>query len=76
MVSTLIASLIILTAIPLGLFFKYLTKDYEQNLYNSKQYFPTFLWILAILAAISYTLNQTIALTLTYMFLMIFVWSR
>ncbi len=69
----ILSILIILSAIPLGLLLSYLTKD-EKPIY--KKYFPALLWILAILAAIFYTLNILTALSLTFAFLLILVWLK
>ena len=64
---------VFLLSYPVALLLFSLTKD-EKKLY--KRYFPSFLWILAILAAVFYTLNLQVALTLTFMFLVIFFWNR
>lgn len=73
--NTPISIIILLTAIPLGLFARYLT-NWEEKIYQSKQYFPSFLWLIAIAAAVFYTLNTQIALTLTYIFLLILIWGK
>lgn len=49
------------------------TKD-EKNLY--KRYFPSLIWILAVLSAASFFINATIAFTLTFMFLTILFWNK
>lgn len=49
---------------------------HEKKIYKSRQYFPIFLWVLAILAAIFWTLNSMIAITLTWLFILVFVWNR
>tara|TARA_Y100000310_G_C20674071_1_gene811893 strand:- start:719 stop:943 length:225 start_codon:yes stop_codon:yes gene_type:complete len=69
----ILSIVIILSAIPIGFLLKYLTTD-EKNIY--KKYFPPFLWALAILAAIFYTLNIQIALSLTFMFVLILTWLK
>ncbi len=58
---------------PIAMLLAKSTKD-EKKLY--KKYFSALLWVLAILAAIFYTLNLQVALTLTFMFLVIFFWNR
>jgi len=73
MLKYLLSILILLAAIPVGLLLAKLTKD-EKLIY--KKYFPSFLWILAILSAIFYTLNIKIALALTFMFIVMFVWNK
>jgi len=62
-------------AIPLGLMLSQVTKD-EKNIYTKSPYFPIILTILAITAAIFYTLDKTIALTLTFMFITTFIWNK
>jgi hypothetical protein len=64
---------LLILAIPLGLFLASLTKD-EETIY--KKYFPAMLWILAILAAVFYTLNTQTALVLTFIFLMVLSWLK
>jgi hypothetical protein len=71
----IIEAIILLMAIPLGFLLTYLTKE-EKQIYKSKQYFPTLLWIIAIAATVFWTLNKTIALTLTFIFIMTFVWNK
>ena len=65
----------LLLAIPLGLVFAKLTND-EKNIYSKTPYFPILLWILAIAAAIFFTLDKQIALTLTFVFITTFIWNR
>tara|TARA_Y100000310_G_scaffold337773_1_gene425742 strand:+ start:7095 stop:7316 length:222 start_codon:yes stop_codon:yes gene_type:complete len=65
--------LILLSAIPIGLLAKHLTKD-EKPIY--KNYFKPILWIVAIAAAIFYSLDLKIALTLTFIFILLFVWNK
>jgi len=67
----IISIIILLTAIPLAFLLNYLTKD-EKPIYN--KYFPAFLWVIAILAAIFWSINLQTALTLTFMFILVFVW--
>lgn len=66
MLQILISILLLLTAVPIGIILYKLTKD-EAKTYN--KYIPSILWIIAILAAIYFTLNLTIAFTLTSMFI-------
>ncbi|MGC9309273.1 MAG: hypothetical protein ACP5D2_01085 [Candidatus Nanoarchaeia archaeon] len=73
MIKIILSILIILTAIPIGIFLSHLTKD-EKHIY--KKYFPPLLWILAILAAIFFTLNIIYALILSFLFLLILVWLK
>jgi len=68
---TLLSILILLASIPLALILANLTKD-EKPIY--KKYFIPLLWILAILTAIFFTLNTQIALSLAFMFILVFVW--
>tara|TARA_Y100000310_G_scaffold338641_1_gene428857 strand:+ start:9060 stop:9290 length:231 start_codon:yes stop_codon:yes gene_type:complete len=69
----ILSILIILSAIPLGLLLKHLTKE-EKPIYQ--KYFPPLLWLTAILAAIFYTLNLQIALSLTFIFVLVLTWSK
>jgi|GEM_PF-1633560 len=66
-----LSAFVILSAIPIGMLLAYLTKD-EKDIY--KKYFPAFLWVLAILAAIFYTMNVLTALVLTFVFILVFTW--
>lgn len=63
--------IILASAIPLGLLSAFLTRHEKQI---HKKYFPPILWILAITSAIFYTLNLQVALTTTFMFLLILTW--
>ncbi len=71
----IISIVILLAAIPLGLLAAYLTAD-EKNIFKKAPYFPQFLWIVAIAAAIFYTLNIQIALTLTFIFIIMLIWYK
>ncbi|MBU2576741.1 MAG: hypothetical protein KKF50_03390 [Nanoarchaeota archaeon] len=71
----MIEYLALLLAIPLGLALASVTKD-EKKIYSKAPYFPILLWTLAIAAAIFFTLNKQIAITLTFIFLTTFVWNR
>ncbi len=73
MLKTILFIIILIVAIPIGKLLAKLTKD-EKPIY--KKYFPPMLWILAIAAAISYTLNITAALTLSFIFLIILSWYK
>lgn len=66
---------ILLAAIPLGILAAYLTKD-EKNIFKNAPYFPQILWIVAIAAAIFYTLNIKTALILTFIFILMLVWYK
>ena len=68
----MIEYLILILAIPLGLFLKYLTEE-EETIY--KKYFPAILWALAIVSAIFYTLNIKTALIFTFLFITVLVWN-
>lgn len=65
-------ALFVLLGIPLGLVGAYLT-NYERKIYT--KYFSIILWILAIVSAVYYTLNLKIALTTTFMFVIILTWK-
>ena len=68
----ILASIAVLVlAIPAGLLLASLTKD-EKPIY--KKYFTPLLWIIAMITAIFYTLNLQIALTLTFIFILILTW--
>jgi len=62
-------------AIPLGLALAQLTKD-EKQIYSKPPYFPILLWLLAITAATSFSLNKTTALTLTFALITVFTWNK
>lgn len=65
-------TIILGSAIPMGVLGAYLT-NYERKIY--RYYFPTILWILAIVSVIYYALDVKIALTTTFMFIMILTWK-
>lgn len=71
----MIEYLVLILAIPLGLALANITKD-EKQIYSNAPYFPIFLWILAFAIAIFYSLDEQIALTLTCIFITIFVWNK
>lgn len=71
----MIKYLTLLLAIPLGLFLSKITRE-EKKIYSNAPYFPIILWILAILASIFYSLNETIAITLTFLFILVFSWKK
>ncbi len=71
----MIEYLTLLIAIPLGLILAGTTKD-EKKIYSNTPYFPIMLWVFAIGAAIFYTLDKQLALTLTFIFITIFVWDK
>jgi hypothetical protein len=64
--------LILLSAIPCGLLGAYLT-NYERKIYN--QYFQPIIWTLLVISAIYYTLDIKIALTTTFMIIMLLTWK-
>ena len=71
----IISIIILLGAIPLALLLSHLTRD-EKEIYKKQIYFPTFLWIIAILSAVFYTLNIKIALSLSFVFILILTWYK
>jgi len=68
--------LILLLAIPLGLFLKKQTA-YEKEIYSRPQYFPSIL-IALIIGIIYFSIqgNETITLTLGFIFITILVWWK
>lgn len=66
---------ILILAIPLAYLLASVTKD-EKQIYSKAPYFPILLWVLAFAAAIAYTLNKQIALTLTFIFITTFTWNK
>lgn len=66
--------LLLLIAIPLGIFGAYLSKS-EEEIFNRKQYFPTMIITLAILALISYFINLKTAFVLTFILITIISWK-
>ena len=71
----MIEYLTLILAIPLGLALAHTTKD-EKQIYSKPPYFPILLWALAIAAAISYSLDKTTALTLTFIFITTLIWQK
>jgi|GEM_PF-1650942 len=71
----MIEYLTLILAIPLGIMLAGITKD-EKEIYSKPPYFPIILWILAFAAAIFYTLDKTIALTLTFVFITTLIWHK
>ncbi len=71
----MIEYLALVLAIPLGFALATLTKD-EKQIYSNSPYFPIILWVLAFFAAIFYATNEQVAITLTFVFLMTFVWNK
>ncbi|MBT7102507.1 hypothetical protein HN935_03275 [archaeon] len=71
----MIEYLTLILAIPLGLALANITKD-EKQIYSKPPYFPVILWVLAIAAAILFSLNKTVALTLTFIFITTLVWQK
>jgi cobalamin synthase len=62
-------------AIPLGMILAKINYD-ERNIYNNAPYFPVILWVLAISAAIFFSINYKAAMALTFSWLTILVWSK
>lgn len=56
----------------LGILMNHVTKD-EKDIYS--KFFPSFLWIFAILATIFLSFNYTYAIISIYIFSMILVWN-
>jgi len=71
----IISLILILCAIPLGIFAKSLTKD-EKKIYCKKQYFPTIILITSISILIFYFINIIIAKTLLFITLLILFWKK
>lgn len=71
----MIEYLTLILTIPVGLLLAKITKD-EKKIYSQKLYFPTILWILAIIASITYFFDKTSSLTLTFIFLTTFIWNK
>jgi len=71
----MIEYLTLILAIPLGWILAKITED-EKKIYSKTPYFPILLWVLAIAAATSYTLNKQLAITLTFIFITTFVWNK
>lgn len=66
--------LLLLTAIPTGMLGAYLSKS-EEEIFNRKQYFPTMIIVLTILATISYFMNTKTAFVLTFILITILSWK-
>jgi len=73
MLKTILSIILLTLSYPTALLLKKITK-HEKQIYE--KYFKIIIWPLAIITAIFYTLNTTIALTLTFIFLTIFFWNR
>jgi len=71
----MIEYLALVLAIPLGFVLAKLTKD-EKEIYSKTRYFPFISFVLAIASVIFFAIDKQIALTLTFIFLTIFVWNR
>lgn len=71
----MIEYLSLILAIPLAFLLAEVTKD-EKQIYSKSPYFPVLLWILAFAAAIFFTLNKQIALTLTFILITTFTWNK
>jgi len=71
----MIEYLILLLAFPLGYLCAKTTLD-EKSIYTKQIYFPTLIKILAIVAAISFSQNQQIFLTSTFLLITIHTWHK
>jgi len=72
-IKIIISIILLATSYPIANILAKNTKD-EKSIYN--KYFNLMLWPLAILAAIFYSLNIPIALTLTFITLVMFFWRK
>jgi len=72
-ITLIYAILILITSIPVAYLLNLLTSD-EKDLI--KHYFPSLLWVLAILSAVFYTTNLKYAFITTYMFITLFSWLK
>lgn len=66
---------LLLLAIPLGILASRVMND-EKEIWGKAPYFPVFVWILAILAAIFLTLDKTAGLTFAFMGILTLVWWK
>lgn len=64
--------LILISAIPCGILGAYLT-NYERKIYEL--YFQPIIWTLAVISAIYYVIDLKIALTTTFMIIMLLTWK-
>jgi hypothetical protein len=71
----MIEYIVLLFAIPLGMLCAKFMKD-EKSIYSKSPYFPLMLWVIAIFAAIFFTLDKVIGFSLSFMFLLMFFWHR
>jgi hypothetical protein len=69
----MIEYLFLILAIPTGIILQIITKK-EKEIYTKPKYFPSMIWILAILSAIFLTVDKTIGMPLTFMTITIFTW--
>jgi hypothetical protein len=63
----------LLLSIPLGILFAKIT-GWEKEIYTKPHYFPSLVWIIALLAAIFLSINKTIGMSLLFTFLTTLVW--
>jgi hypothetical protein len=63
------------TSVPLGLILAKVT-GWEKNIYCKQQYFPTMIWVFAILFAVFIFVDRAIGYTFLFMFLMTFTWLK
>jgi hypothetical protein len=73
LIQIILSVIMLCLSYPIALLLAKVTKD-EKKLY--KRYFSSLIWIFAILAAIFFAINTVSALTLTFMFLLVFFWNR
>jgi len=71
----MIEYIILLAAIPLGMLCARWTKD-EKQIYSKSPYFPVMLGVIAVFAAIFFTLEKLIGFTLAFMWILMFFWHR
>jgi hypothetical protein len=71
----MIEYIVLLFAIPLGILCAKVTRD-EKKIYLRRQYFPSMIWIVAILAAVFLSLDKVVGFSLVFITLMIGFWMR
>jgi len=71
----MIEYLALILAIPLGFLLASITKD-EKSIYSKNPYFPIIIPTLLIAAIITFFFDKTVALALTFLFIMTVVWWK